>query len=72
MRNFKKMGLMLIAAVVFIFIFIFSDILFADTTITTTTHDPYFHSGAGPISSVFYFIGDVVVLPFRLVGDLFT
>ncbi len=45
---------------------------FADTTVITTSRSPYFHTGAGPIASIFYWVGDIVVLPFRLVGDLFS
>jgi hypothetical protein len=45
---------------------------YADTTIITTTRDPYFHTGSNPVAGIFYFLGDVVVLPFRLVGDLFA
>ena len=45
---------------------------FADTTVITTGHSPYFHSYSNPVASLFYFVGDVVVLPFRLVGDLFS
>lgn len=70
MKNIMKTGFMLIAAAVIISSF--SVASFADTTVITTSRQPYFHSGAGPVSSIFYFIGDVVVLPFRLVGNLLS
>ena len=70
MKNIKKTGLLLLIAA--IIILGFSVASFADTTVITTDHAPYFHTGAGPIASIFYWIGDIVVLPFRLIGDLFS
>ena len=70
MKDIKKTGLLLLIAT--IVILGFSVTSFADTAIITTTHAPYFHTGAGPIASIFYWIGDIVVLPFRLIGDLFS
>lgn len=50
-----------------------STIAFADTVVTeTTTHYPYFRWGGGPVGGLFYFLGDLVALPFRLLGDLFA
>jgi len=70
MRNRIKASLMLMTFVGILSVC--SAVAFADTVIVTGSHRPYFHSGAGPVASVFYFIGDVVVLPFRLIGDLFS
>lgn len=70
MNNMKRTGVLLLAVVVIILGF--SAASFADTTVITTGHAPYFHTGAGPIASIFYWIGDLVVLPFRLIGDLFS
>jgi len=70
MKSIKKTSLLLLLAAVIILGF--SAASFADTTVITTGHAPYFHTGAGPIASFFYWIGDVVVLPFRLIGDLFS
>jgi len=70
MKNMKKTGLLLF--VVAIIILGFSVVSFADTTVITTGHAPYFHTGAGPVASIFYWIGDIIVLPFRLIGDLFA
>lgn len=70
MNNTRKAGLILI--VTSVIILGAAAVSFADTTVITTSRHPYFHSGNGPISSIFYFLGDVVMLPFRLVGDLFS
>ncbi len=70
MKSMKKTGFLLFVAAVIILGF--SVASFADTTVITTSHAPYFHTGAGPIASIFYWIGDIVVLPFRLIGDLFS
>ena len=71
-NRFNITGFILIAAV--IMMMAFSAVTFADTTITTTsTSSPYFHTwSSNPIASLFYLIGDIVVLPFRLIGDLFN
>lgn len=49
---------------------------YADTVVTegtpvATTHPVYFYHGTSIVGSVFYFVGDVVALPFRLLGTLF-
>jgi len=71
MKNLKKIGCVFFTAAVLLS-FCWGAAAYADTTIITTTRDPYFHTGSNPVAGVFYFLGDVVVLPFRLVGDLFA
>lgn len=70
MNTLKKSVLMLLVTAAMLTGF--SGLSYADTTIVTTGNGPYFHSGSNPITSTLYFIGDVVVLPFRLLGNLFS
>lgn len=43
---------------------------FADTIVTTGPDYPYFRSSSNPVAAVFYFVGDLLALPFRFVGSL--
>lgn len=69
MKNLKKT--IALAAFAAAMVFGASSAGFADINIDTDTDDRYFSSGHGAVGNVFYFVGDVIALPFRFIGNLF-
>lgn len=70
MKKLKKT--LALAAVAFAIAFSASSMAHADINIDTDNDDRYFSSGHGPVGNVFYFVGDVIALPFRFIGNLFS